>query len=351
MVVEERWKPWRLKTQQTSKGAENLFCDPLFPCRLHRAGCSAHCSHACFLCMVQIQEQAKKEGGKVSDAWPHCKQRAYFIWGVLAISAWAQAIIMAESILKGHSLLKAWWFLGMPSPGWVGLGMQELHSISVAEKVCFGKWGFSGVRNSIGIPEWTWPNLFMVSHLPDGRLSCCYLSMAVPSCRKKRWGEKLINAKFDYICKPGFYERKNKNDLTFKLARRWMEIEGCVIGVHSYRILASFYEGDVSVITPVNQHLHNWSPGWKPCLLTSLDSSVAVREERAGDKELPSFGSRSPHVNLGSCTSFSLEPSESSQVLYSRNTEQQRSLVCLPIQPGTWPGGLKGWVDGWTRWY
>lgn len=116
-----------------------------------------------------------------------------------------------------------------PSPGWVGLGMQELHWISVAEKVCFGKWGFFGVRSSMGISEWTWRNLFMVSHLPDGRLSCCYLSMAVPSCRNKGWEEKLINAKFDYICKPGFYERKNKNDLTFKLARRCMEIEGCVI--------------------------------------------------------------------------------------------------------------------------
>lgn len=41
--------------------------------------------------------------------------------------------------------------------------------------------------------------------------------------------ERLINAKFDYICKPGFYERKNKNDLTFKPARRCMEIEGSAI--------------------------------------------------------------------------------------------------------------------------
>lgn len=41
--------------------------------------------------------------------------------------------------------------------------------------------------------------------------------------------ERLINAKFDCICKPGFYETKNKNDLTFKLARRCMEVEGSAI--------------------------------------------------------------------------------------------------------------------------
>lgn len=41
--------------------------------------------------------------------------------------------------------------------------------------------------------------------------------------------KRLINAKVDYICKPGFYEKKNKNDLTFKLAIRCVEIEGSAI--------------------------------------------------------------------------------------------------------------------------
>jgi len=81
---------------------------------------------------------------------------------------WACHFCLGSSYSRGrinfkrspNNSLKSWWFLGRPSPGWVGPGMQELCWISVAEKVCFGKRRFFGVRNSIDIPEWTWWNLY-----------------------------------------------------------------------------------------------------------------------------------------------------------------------------------------------